>query len=298
MSDQSKKSSQTISRNSSVVTSSAVLPHGITRSLWQDGTITEASPLPAPAPASPSPRQDVKVASVMSAISGRTGRGSLASADLTQSLVSRYRERTDMLGSILFVLTWKNSVTPSGRSVPRLAASGRRTSGSGFTSWQSPNAGDAKGRTYQYDQRDKSKPRLSNEGMAIASWPTPRTPTGGAESAERKQELGRTESGGGDLQAIAALATWATPSARDFKSNEAGEEHHAARRGQTRGKPLSEQAHQLTVSGETPTGSAASTEKRGQLNPEFSLWLMGIPTEWVSCVPQATRSSRSKRRSS
>ena len=32
-------------------------------------------------------------------------------------------------------------------------------------------------------------------------WPTPRTITGGAESQSRKQELGRTESGGGDLQA-------------------------------------------------------------------------------------------------
>lgn len=35
--------------------------------------------------------------------------------------------------------------------------------------------------------------------VAEEQWPTPRTPTGGAESAERKQELGRTESGGGDL---------------------------------------------------------------------------------------------------
>jgi hypothetical protein len=32
-----------------------------------------------------------------------------------------------------------------------------------------------------------------------ANWATPRTPTGGAESAERKKELGRMESGGGDL---------------------------------------------------------------------------------------------------
>lgn len=44
-------------------------------------------------------------------------------------------------------------------------------------------------------------------------WPTPRTLTGGGESAERKQELGRTESGGGDLQA--AAATWAKPQAHD-----------------------------------------------------------------------------------
>lgn len=40
----------------------------------------------------------------------------------------------------------------------------------------------------------------------LGTWPTPRTVTGGPESATRKQELGRTESGGGDLQA-AALAS-------------------------------------------------------------------------------------------
>ena len=40
-------------------------------------------------------------------------------------------------------------------------------------------------------------------------WSTPRTITGGAESAERKQELGRMESGGGDLQA--QVENWPTP---------------------------------------------------------------------------------------
>jgi len=43
---------------------------------------------------------------------------------------------------------------------------------------------------------------------AAKLWPTPRAITGGAESAERKQE-----SGGGDLQAEAQL--WATPNAHD-----------------------------------------------------------------------------------
>jgi hypothetical protein len=46
--------------------------------------------------------------------------------------------------------------------------------------------------------------------MALCAWPTPRTPTGGAETAERKKELGRTESGGGDLSAAALLAVWPT----------------------------------------------------------------------------------------
>lgn len=41
----------------------------------------------------------------------------------------------------------------------------------------------------------------SNRG----SGPLQRTITGGAESADRKQELGRTESGGGDLQSAAEL---------------------------------------------------------------------------------------------
>ena len=44
-------------------------------------------------------------------------------------------------------------------------------------------------------------------------WPAPRAITGGAESAERKQELGRLESGGGDLQA--AALNWSSPKASD-----------------------------------------------------------------------------------
>jgi len=47
-------------------------------------------------------------------------------------------------------------------------------------------------------------------------WPTPRTITGGGESGERKAELGRTESGGGDLQA--AVAMWPTPRSEDSES--------------------------------------------------------------------------------
>jgi hypothetical protein len=34
--------------------------------------------------------------------------------------------------------------------------------------WQTPTQGDSKGRTYQYDQHDKTKPRLSLEGVARA----------------------------------------------------------------------------------------------------------------------------------
>ena len=49
----------------------------------------------------------------------------------------------------------------------------------------------------------------------VELWATPRTITGGAESAERKKELGRENSGGGDLQA--QIQSWPSPAARDSK---------------------------------------------------------------------------------
>src|SRR5574341_2257412 len=49
----------------------------------------------------------------------------------SQCLANKLRAKTDLLGSTLFKLTWKQRVTPSGRSIPALRASGHRTSGSG-----------------------------------------------------------------------------------------------------------------------------------------------------------------------
>jgi hypothetical protein len=50
-------------------------------------------------------------------------------------------------------------------------------------------------------------------------------------------------------------------------------------------RPLNEQV----VSGLTSNGSPAGTEKPGQLNPAFSLWLQGFPEEWGDYAPQAMR---------
>lgn len=54
----------------------------------------------------------------------------------------------------------------------------------------------------------------------------------------------------------------------------------------------------LTASGEILTGSSAAMASGGQLNPAFSLWLMGFPTEWASCAPQGTQLYRKSQRNS
>ena len=69
-----------------------------------------------------------------SGIYGLIGITSSGSASLQSSLESRLKARFDMDGSILFKMTWKDSVTPSGHRVCLLRASGRRTSDNDFGS--------------------------------------------------------------------------------------------------------------------------------------------------------------------
>jgi hypothetical protein len=104
-----------------------------------------------------------------------------------QSSLERLRARLAEAGSPLYGLIWKDWAMVSGPQICALRASAPRTSAKG------------------------------SGGEVFTGWPTPRTVTGGAESAERKQELGRTASGGGDLQAAALSAGWPTPKVSDFK---------------------------------------------------------------------------------
>ena len=76
---------------------------------------------------------------------GRNSIGSLASADLQQSLANRLQVKTASLGSTLFRLIWKERTTPSGRRICALRASAHRTLGNGWFSWPTACVSDSKG---------------------------------------------------------------------------------------------------------------------------------------------------------
>lgn len=127
-------------------------------------------------------------------------------------------------------------------------------------------------------------------------WPTPRTITGGAESAERKQELGRTESGGSDLQS--AAANWPTLATRDYRSPNAAS--HMDR--STGAKHLDQLPnfieHSFLPAPPTSThGSKSPNTSTRRLNPDFVDWLMGLIPGWTDYAPLETASYLSRVRS-
>lgn len=243
---------------------------------------------PAVPPASPSPPQASKAEPLTSGISGLGGFGSSASVALTLSLANRLRERLGSDGSIEFSQIWKRKVTPAGRRYWAHTASAHRTSASDCSGWRTPQSMDAdRGPAMNADPK-AGQHSLTTEAQ-LAGWPTPNTMAGGQTSrgGDRKDEL-----------LISGLvAGWATPTQRDYR-------HPNGRSDEERGRGSKgpQLANQVAHSGLMPSGSPASTARRGALNPLFSLWLMlgsgDLARAWASCAGPATRSSRRSRPSS
>ena len=155
------------------------------------------------APVSPSVVRENLGGGAIRAIFGQRGIASSASAALQSSLVSRLKQRLDTDGSTLFAMTWNAKATPSGRSVSLLRASGHRTSGSGYGSWQTPKAIEVARSEAFVKGREALSPL-----ECLASWPSPKATNGtGASETETRQ-------GGAGLQTV-ALASWPTPQVAD-----------------------------------------------------------------------------------
>lgn len=254
-----KKSSQMTFKDFLNVTSSPESECGATPCGSPAGQMTDQFGQEA-ALASRSAQPDNDVELLTSGTSGLHGSGSLASAALSQSLANRLQAKTRLLGSTLFRLTWKERVTPSGRWIPALRASGRRTSANACTSLATPAA---------------TRP---NDGESIESWMT------------------RPDPFAMPLSIVAQLAAWPTPNCMDSLPS-GNLEERKTKGGCSNLKDVAPLILQ-TDSGLTLTGSPAVMEKPGQLNPAHSRWLMGLPIAWDDCGVMVTRSVRPKRKRS
>jgi hypothetical protein len=108
----------------------------------------------------------------------------------------------------------------------------------------------------------------------VRMWPTPdATPRGPAKKWTGTRPSGAKES----LTLQTAAKMWPTPTVQDSANN---------------GGPSQFRRNSLPLNAQVKLDQKTT----GALNPQWVAWLMGYPTEYLSCVPWETQSSRRSRK--
>ena len=262
-----------------------------------DGPTTSPSGAP-PARASRSRSREKAPAMTTQGTCGPTSFASPVPDGPLASWENRLRERLAMVGSTECALIWREKVTPAGASISRLSPWTPPISASGSTGspWPTPDA-----------SLGGADPLTRKTGLSVQTfmvhadpkvWPTPTVADaqGGhlSRSGKRGNEL--------LLKGMMKAATWTTPMASDVRKQSENPETTVRRL--AAGRQVGLNAHValtmslLDPSGQTPSGSDATTEKRGAPNPAFACWLMGWPDELISGALRGIASFRSSRRKS
>lgn len=215
----------------------------------------------APARVSLTQLPDDKKLRQMKDICGQNGSGSLESVNLQQSLESKLKTLLPTGGLTMFIKGWKQKATPSGRLYCQLVPSARPPGEIDYGLWATPLSQQANGTPEAFLERKRK-------------------------SVSKGNSMGITLS---DLNMqVQAYCLWATPAARDYKDTGNLETSAIRQDGKLRNDTVPRQAGMIQPGQSAPTGSKGSY----QLNPLFSLWLMGFSKDVGYSIQRAMLSFR------